>query len=178
MTKVLLSKALKKLMKEKPLPSISVTEVAEVAGFRRQSFYYHFPDLYALLKWTLDQELNIHLGGKNAPATWEEGMLKIFSYIGKNRDFCLSAYTALGRETVRNLMGTEVNDAVRTVITGEVAEFSLPEQTITYLTRFFVGGISNILEDWLLGRLDMSPEEIVFHMHNTEKVLIAGYKAK
>ena len=176
MTKLRLAGALKSLMKEKTLSAISVSEIAEHAGFKRQSFYYHFTDLYALLKWIFDEDLSAHLSGKNAPATWEEGMLRIFSYIEKNRDFCRSAYTALGRDTVRQLIGKEVNDAVHMVITEEVAGIPLSDDTINYLTHFFVGGIANILEDWLVGRLDMTPEEIVFHLHATEKALIAGYR--
>ena len=55
-TKKTLSSSLKKLMAHKPLAKISVTEIITDCGLNRKTFYYHFADIYALLKWTLEQE--------------------------------------------------------------------------------------------------------------------------
>lgn len=55
-TKQMLSLALKRLMKEKPLNRITIQELVEECGINRKTFYYHFENIYALLKWTLEQE--------------------------------------------------------------------------------------------------------------------------
>ena len=55
-TKQALSEALKAMMKKKPLNKITVRELVEDCGVNRKTFYYHFEDIFSLLKWTLDQE--------------------------------------------------------------------------------------------------------------------------
>lgn len=52
----MLSGALKNAMKSKSLSKITVSELIEACGVNRKTFYYHFQDIYDLLKWTLEQE--------------------------------------------------------------------------------------------------------------------------
>ena len=55
-TKQSLAAALKNTMKSKKLSKITVTELCTVCNVNRKTFYYHFQDVYALLKWMLEQE--------------------------------------------------------------------------------------------------------------------------
>ena len=54
-TKKELAAALKKLMACKPINKIIRELVAECA-LNRNSFYYHFDDIYALFKWMVEAE--------------------------------------------------------------------------------------------------------------------------
>ena len=51
-----LADALKNLMQTKPFSKITVSELIKVCNINRNTFYYHFEDTNALLKWTLEQE--------------------------------------------------------------------------------------------------------------------------
>lgn len=65
-TREQLCAALRTLLCTKPLDQIRVREVAEQCGIRRQSFYYHFTDVYELFEWSVDREreqLRRALGG-------------------------------------------------------------------------------------------------------------------
>ena len=42
--------ALKALLEQKPLHNIAVNDIAERCGVTRQTFYYHFEDVYDLLR--------------------------------------------------------------------------------------------------------------------------------
>ena len=55
-TKKELAAALKTLMTRKPLTKITVRELTEECGLNRNSFYYHFEDIFALFKWMLEAE--------------------------------------------------------------------------------------------------------------------------
>ena len=48
-TKQLLTDSLRHLMEKKPLNQISVKEITDGCGMQRQTFYYHFPDIFGLL---------------------------------------------------------------------------------------------------------------------------------
>ena len=47
-TKRALEASLKKLLLERPLDKITVTDIAEDCGINRMTFYYHFRDIYDL----------------------------------------------------------------------------------------------------------------------------------
>ena len=55
-TKNDLDRALRQLLLQKPLEQIRVRELTALCGIRRQSFYYHFPDVQSLFDWSMQQE--------------------------------------------------------------------------------------------------------------------------
>ena len=55
-TKRQLADALKQCMAQKPLEKISIREITDRCGLRRETFYYHFSDIYDLLKWMFEEE--------------------------------------------------------------------------------------------------------------------------
>ena len=55
-TKKMLAESLKRAMKQKSFSRITVSEIIQDRGVNRKTFYYHFEDIYALLKWMLDEE--------------------------------------------------------------------------------------------------------------------------
>lgn len=60
-TKMMLCASLKKIMKHKPFSKITVSELIKDCDLNRKTFYYHFEDIYRLLKWTLEQETFLYL---------------------------------------------------------------------------------------------------------------------
>lgn len=47
-TKRTLSETLKKILQEKSLDKVTVVDIVEASAINRQTFYYHFKDIYDL----------------------------------------------------------------------------------------------------------------------------------
>ena len=60
-TKKALADALKKMMVIKPIDRITVNDLVETCGVSRQTFYYHFDDVYDLLEWVFEVDANANL---------------------------------------------------------------------------------------------------------------------
>ena len=56
-TKQALAAALKELMAQKPIDKITIHDITERCGIRRQNFYYHFEDVYDLMRWMFSEEV-------------------------------------------------------------------------------------------------------------------------
>ena len=56
-TKNALAASLKKLLSKKELSKITITNITEECGVNRQTFYYHFKDIYDLLEWIFTNEV-------------------------------------------------------------------------------------------------------------------------
>ena len=72
-----LSAALRALLKQKPLDQLRVRELTEMYGLRRQSFYYHFKDVYDLFAWTVRQERVLLTNRLADCITWRQAFLDL-----------------------------------------------------------------------------------------------------
>ncbi|MCR5795511.1 MAG: TetR family transcriptional regulator, partial [Solobacterium sp.] len=50
-TKQALAESLKKVLQEKPLDKITIADLTNDCGLNRQTFYYHYHDIYDLIEY-------------------------------------------------------------------------------------------------------------------------------
>lgn len=72
-TKRALAAVLKELMGQKSLNKITIHDLTERCGIRRQNFYYHFEDVYGLLRWTFEEEALSLLEQHEGPCSGRRG---------------------------------------------------------------------------------------------------------
>ena len=106
-TKQALAAALKELMAQKPIENITIHDLTEHCGIRRQTFYYHFEDVYDLLRWMFQEEGIALLEQQKGALLWQEGLLQLFRYIEENRAVCLCALNSVGRKELKRLFEVE-----------------------------------------------------------------------
>ena len=104
-TKSQLDLALRTLLTEKSPDQIRVRELTELCGIRRQSFYYHFTDVYDLISWSVEQEGTALAARQENCLTWQQAFQDLLCYISGNRGYCLAVRKALGRPGLRQMFG-------------------------------------------------------------------------
>ena len=157
-----ISGALKQLMIQKPLERITVAEIMDTCGMRRQHFYYYFTDIYDLLRWTFDKEALALLQQHQGVSPWQNGFLHLFQYINQNRAVCLCALDSLGKESLKRLREADVSSIVDQAVRQTAEENGLSayspevEVVICLVTIMMAGAV----ESWLRGELTQTPEEL------------------
>ena len=63
-TKQDLEASLKKVMLQKPLDKITISDITLDCGISRMAFYYHFKDIYDLVEWSCLEDAKRALQGK------------------------------------------------------------------------------------------------------------------
>ena len=71
-TKKALAESLKKLLSKNKLNKITIKEITEDCGVNRQTFYYHFKDIYDLLEWIYKNEVIQEIEEKTTYETWQQ----------------------------------------------------------------------------------------------------------
>lgn len=160
-TKRMLSNALKELMTKKALEKISIKEITSLAGVNRQTFYYHFEDIYDLLKWTLQQEAVNLIDVHESARAWQDGMLQLIYYLDENRDFCLCAMKSLGHEHMRRFFYSDIHNIVQRVVYEFGEKYESNKEYLSFLTHFFTLALGAIVGSWLNGEMDYTPEELI-----------------
>ena len=155
--------ALKALMVQKPLNKITVAEIMQSCGMARQHFYYHFEDIYDAVRWMFDQEAVALLREHEGVMLWQDGLLQLFQYLQENRAVCLCALHSLSREHLKRFFETDVHAIIKDTILQIVAElhYQASDRELALLTEVYVGALVSMMEDWLLGEIQESPEELI-----------------
>ena len=96
-TKESLAAALKQMMTVKPIDKITVKDLVEICGVNRQTFYYHFDDVYDLLEWVFEEDANRVLPHKVVFEHWREDVMIFMKYLEENGSFTLNVYNSNSR---------------------------------------------------------------------------------
>ena len=149
-TRNALTTALMALLKERPLKSITVTELAELADVNRATFYVHFQDVYDMFDQVKEEFCNIcrelvDAHGEELARNENRPFLEdIFSYFETNvidvvRDSCLTAVAPLEAVERRERdQGLTPN-----------RDRALGMALCNYQFDFIAGGIVSMLKSWL-----------------------------
>jgi len=104
-TKLKMAEALKKQVNYKAFSKITVGDIVNECSLNRNSFYYHFENMYDLLYWTYDLEIqNIVIAFQSAKADYTQSFEYILSYIDQNINLCQAAYESLGENDLENMI--------------------------------------------------------------------------
>ena len=165
-TKHALAAALKELIAQKPIDKITIHDITERCGIRRQNFYYHFEDVYDLMRWMFQEEAMSLLRQHEGTLLWQEGLLQLFRYIEENKAVCLCALRSVGREHLKRFFETDIHAIIHRTVEQfghEVGVISagVTESDVELVTHFYVVALTGMLESWLLGEIDRTPEELI-----------------
>lgn len=178
-TKHALAAALKELMAQKPMDSITIHELTERCGIRRQTFYYHFEDVYDLMRWMFQKEGVALLEQQEGARLWQEGLLQLFRYIEENRAVCLCAIRSVGRDALKRFFSADIHAIIHRTVEQFGAEVGaiqagVSKEDTDLLTHFCVLACVGLMESWLLGEIDRTPEELVAFLDHILKEQLCG----
>ena len=162
-TKIALEAAMQELLREKPLEQIRVRELADRCGIRRQSFYYHFNDVYELLDWSIGREQERLLRRQTGFVTWQQVYLDLQQYMAENRAYYQTILRIRGRERLRELLAPvfqNVMDGLDDYYRKNIPEdmTAQMEKEISLWRENRTGLAWILIEAWINGNVDITPE--------------------
>jgi probable dihydroxyacetone kinase regulator len=175
-TKNALAASLKKLLAKKRLNKITVADIAHDCAVKRQTFYYHFRDIYALVEWIYTNEAAEILDGKKSSASWQQGFLQVFQYVLDNRTFVLNIYNSLSREQLERYLHQAVYSLLYDAVKEMAASLTtvLREADARFIANFYKYGFAGLILDWIGAGMEEPPETIVTQL----STLMQGVFAK
>ncbi len=162
-TKKTLAASFKKQVSKKPFSKITVSEIINDCCVNRKTFYYHFSDIYALLKWTLEQEAIEVVKQFDLIAEYEEAMLFVMDYVEENADFLQNIYHSIGRDELKRFFCADFIDIVRSFIdkSEKIQRLSTPDDFKLFLSQFYTEAIAGMLVEWIVDRSIRDREKTV-----------------
>ena len=160
-TKRALAASLKKLLLKKPLDKITIMDITEDCGVNRQTFYYHFKDIYDLVEWTCVDEASRALEGKRTYSTWQQGFLQIFEAVQQNRPFIMNVYHSVSREQVEIYLYKLTYDLLIGVVEEKAAGKQVRQEDKEFIANFYKYAFVGLMLEWIKGGMKEDPERII-----------------
>ena len=170
-TKRRLREGLLSLMEKKPINEISVKELTELVDVNRGTFYFHYQDIYDLLR-DMEQDFFENFDrtlSENKPALDEDGFPKldaegtpylhaVFSFIDQNRDFCRIMLSPRGDMQFVELVKHRVDSQCR--FFWQILAPGADEERRGMYNAFLINGLIGLIQEWVNDRRDLSVESI------------------
>ena len=153
-TKRAMSAALKNLLKEKKLNKITVQDIADECGINRQTFYYHFQDIYDLVEWTCIEDTEKVLKENRTYDTWQEGFLSVFDLAKKDKTFIDNIYRSVSLEMLEQYLYRLVYPLLKNVVDEKANGQTVREENKKYIADFYKYAFVGVLLEWI--RNDMA----------------------
>ena len=160
-TKQALADSLKKLLQKKPLDKITVTDIAEDCQVNRQTFYYHFRDIYDLVEWFYIREVSKLIDRDRSYATWQEDLRRVFQYILDNRTLVLRTYHSASRDLLEEAFQHILHQLLLDVVEDCAAGRAVRQVDKEFLARFYTYSLAGLILDWIGESMKEPPEAII-----------------
>lgn len=160
-TKRALAASLKKLLLKKPLDKITITDIAEDCEVNRQTFYYHFKDIYDLIEWICLEDAAKVLDGKKTYDTWQKGFLQIFEALLTNRPFIMNVYHSISREQVELYLYKVTYGLLIGVIEEQAAATCVRDEDKQFIADFYKYAFVGLVLEWIRGGMKQDPAQII-----------------
>ena len=160
-TKRAISASLKKLLCEKTLSKITVQDIADDCGINRQTFYYHFQDIYDLVEWTCIEDTEKVLKENRTYDTWQEGFLAVFALAKKDKVFIDNIYRSVSLEMLEQYLYRLVYPLLKNVIDEKAKGLPARDEDKKCIADFYKYAFVGVLLEWIRDDMREQPEEIV-----------------
>ena len=165
-TKRELAAALKKLMAVKPINKITVRELAAECGINRNSFYYHFEDIYALFKWMVEAEAVEIVQQYDLMMDSHEVVNFVLDYVESNQYLLSNAYNAVGQAGLKRFLYLDFISCLGSLIEQGARKqgVMLDEDYKQFLCAFYAEAIAGTLLDYITHPQARSREKVVSYV--------------
>ncbi|MGN0631523.1 MAG: TetR/AcrR family transcriptional regulator C-terminal domain-containing protein, partial [Ruminococcus sp.] len=143
-TKKLIAASLKKFMERKPLSKITVSEIVADCGINRKTFYYHFEDIQALLKWMLEQEAVEVIKNFDLLLDYEDAINFVLDYVEENKHILNCVCDSMGRDELKRFFYNDFLGIMITIVTQleEMLGISTDDDFRNFLCDFYTEALA------------------------------------
>ena len=175
-TKRTLSKALNRAMLRKPFEKITVSELIQEVQFNRKTFYYHFADIYDLLKWTLEEDALRVLRSFDLRTDFEGAVRFVMRYVEENDHMLNCVLDSLGRDGLKRLFLDEFRNIVDSLlqVAEEESGRTIEPGYRSFLVHFYEDALAGLLVEWVQDRGRGDTEVMANYLSRTVRESLRG----
>lgn len=156
-TKDIFATAIRKLVDNKSLYKVTVTDIVNKSGMSRQTFYRHFKDKYDLITWYFEKLVLKSFREMGTGKSLKDALLLKFTIIKKEHGFFKEAFKFNDYNSLVTYDYKQIYKFYCTKI--EKQNHSLNEE-LDFLLQMYCRGSIDMTVEWVLNDMPISIEKI------------------
>ena len=160
-TKKIIREEFIKILNERPLNKITVKDVASACDINRNTFYYYYTDIYAILSEIFQTELQIVIDEYNDTLSWEESFIVATKFSLQNKTAIYHVYNSMQKEELEdylfNVSGNIMSRYVEKVSDG----ISASSGDKKLIASFYQCALTEMVLRWIASGMKEDPDTII-----------------
>ena len=160
-TKNALANSLTELMAATPLDKITVRMLVENCGLNRQTFYYHFQDIYDLLGWMLERDAENLMGEKVDADNWKPALGRVLTSAREKKTLDVNTCHSVSRELVERYLCRNIEYVMRPLVVREAKQLGAGAEGVRFVLDISKYSLCGCILTWIDRDMQESPEELL-----------------
>ena len=169
-TKEMLAESLMKLLARRTLDKITIQDIVDDCGYNRQTFYYHFHDIYDLIDWIFAAQTQELIEKCRACGSLDVGVEAVIAYMRGNRRLILNILRSVNGEKLLDNLYRSAQSIVLPALENHPGVQELSAEYRELVAGAFKYALAGLLIDWMRAGI---PEDRV-HKIRTMKAVYIG----
>ena len=178
-TKRMMAGALRSYMEKMPIDRISIKAITDACGLNRQTFYYHFKDIYDLVKWMYVSDINEVMEKVTEDESYEDMLRRVLRAFDDDRECHLAIYNS--RDYYPNLrleIMASLNTKLEPIFHDSFDELGFDEEYREFLLRMYALVVFEFIERKARGLAFSTIDSFVDNWFRTVESQLKGEKMR
>ena len=150
------------LLESESLDKITVRDIVDECEINRNTFYYHYSDIYDLLDDVFRVETEKFMSEDvDENTTFGEEYERAARFVLKYKKAILHIYDSKKRDVLQNYLETLAFSFISRFVKKEADGYGLPDEDIDYITGFYTHAIVGNTLGWIKRKLPSGQEKFI-----------------
>ena len=143
-----------KLLESRPMSKITVKDIVDDCGVNRNTFYYHFRDIPAMVEYIIkDESTKIYNQYKDVEYM-EDCVCALIDYAVKNKKAVLNLFKSGNKDIYETYMWKNCDYLVRSFFSGTLEGMDMSEKDSELIIKYCKCGLFGQMMDWINSNME------------------------
>lgn len=163
-TKKQIKEALVRLLEKRSFDGICIKDLTDECGISRNTFYYHYHDIYEVLEDMFADQTKKSIGDADTWELWEDGILQALEFAINNKRAVYHVYNSLNRRNLEQYLNRAMEPITMRFVKQQARGLKVSEEDEKMIVAFYKHGVTGVVLEWLDSGMKQEPEERIQRM--------------
>lgn len=136
-----------------PLDKITVKDIVDDCDISRNTFYYNYQDIYAVIEELFETELSALLESERTDTPWQQIFADVCSFLYKYKSTVYSMYNSSRRDFMEKQLRLLISGCLSESVRSASGGLRISEKDVEFISRFYTYAVEGFILDWVDGAM-------------------------
>ena len=146
-----------RLVRQKPLDKLTVKDIVEDCEITRNTFYYHFQDIYDLTAEVFRSEFAALLRSYGTSIEWWDMVREVALFAQRNRTVVLHVFRSARQDELMRVFEASSQEYIVDQLRNYPQSAGVPEEDLQVLAQVLRGTVRGLAQEWMTKGMKEDP---------------------